>query len=227
MTNNFDSLDSYGTLRTAHQFVSETLRTAILNGKLSGGTHLVQAELAKTLRVSTTPVREALRDLAGEGLVEFDPHRGAIVHELNPEELVEIFEIRKALEPLAIRKATHIISPEALEVAGSVESQMSASRDSTQWTELNGRFHYMLELQSNSKRLQNILKSAQDISSLYVAHSVSTSPKRMQRGNAQHRRMLEAVRSRDPDLAARLLVEHLQDTMDELLDTWAKDQSTA
>ena len=72
--------------QTAHEFVRSVLRRAILSGELAGGTRLVQAELAAVLEVSTTPVREALRELASEGLVRFDPHRGAVVQELSGEE---------------------------------------------------------------------------------------------------------------------------------------------
>ena len=94
-----------GTRKTAHEFVREVLRRAILSGELTGSTRLVQAELAATLEVSTTPVREALRDLASEGLIRFDPHRGAVVEELSRDELNEVYAIRKVLEPLALTQA--------------------------------------------------------------------------------------------------------------------------
>ena len=83
------------TRQTAHEYVREVLRRAILSGDIPVGSRLVQAELATTLEVSTTPVREALRDLASEGLIQFDPHRGAVVSELSGEELQEIYEIRR------------------------------------------------------------------------------------------------------------------------------------
>jgi len=67
--------------RTAHEFVKESLRRAILRGDLSGGERLIQADLATMLNVSTTPVREALRDLATEGLITLDRHRGGVVRE--------------------------------------------------------------------------------------------------------------------------------------------------
>jgi DNA-binding GntR family transcriptional regulator len=68
--------------RTAHEYVRNSLREGILRGSLVGGTRLVQSEIASELEVSTTPVREALRDLATEGLVQLDAHRGAVVLQL-------------------------------------------------------------------------------------------------------------------------------------------------
>lgn len=206
--------------RTAHQYARDTLRRAILTGKLPAGTHLIQAQLATELEISTTPVREALRDLAGEGLVEFDPHRGAIVHELNLQELLEIYDIRKVLEPLAFRRAVQIVTDDQLRVAEILEREMSETSDSVEWTELNWRFHQVLQLGPSSPRLRAFLKSVQDASTLYVAHSVITSPERMKRGNEQHRMLLEAARKRDADAACALLVEHLDETLQEILSTW-------
>src|SRR3990172_11947171 len=93
------------TRQTAHEFVRGVLRRAILNGELASGSRLVQAELAAMLDVSTTPVREALRDLATEGLVQFDPHRGAIVSELSSEDVHAISAFRTVLDPLALGRA--------------------------------------------------------------------------------------------------------------------------
>jgi DNA-binding GntR family transcriptional regulator len=206
--------------RTAHQYVRDALRRAILTGNLPPGTHLVQGQLAAELEVSTTPVREALRDLASEGLVEFDPHRGAIVHELDLQELLEIYDIRKVLEPLAFRRAVQIISEEELKVIEIIERQMSDTTDAVEWTDLNWQFHHLLELGSSSTRLRTFLQNVQDASSLYVAHSVMSSPERMKRGNEQHSGLLDAVRRRDVELACNLLVQHLDETLQEILMTW-------
>ena len=98
------SIANTGGRRTAHEFVKDSLRRAILRGDLSGGARLIQADLAAMLNVSTTPVREALRDLATEGLITLDRHRGGVVRELNWLELMEeIRLIRQQLEPLAVR----------------------------------------------------------------------------------------------------------------------------
>src|SRR5665811_2234033 len=110
-----DLSDLSGTTRqTAHEYVREVLRKNILNGDLPGGARLVQAELGAMLDVSTTPVREALRDLASEGLVRFDPHRGAVVTELDLEDVKDIYEIRRILEPEAMRQSAPKVSEELL-----------------------------------------------------------------------------------------------------------------
>ena len=211
--------------RTAHQYVRDALRRAILTGDITPGTHLVQGELAADLQVSTTPVREALRDLAGEGLVQFDPHRGAIVHQLNLQELLEIYDIRKALTPLAFRRAVQVLSEDELKVVKAIERKMSETADPIEWTELNWRFHHHLELGSSPTRLRTFLQNVQDASSLYIAHSVTSSPERMKRGNKQHRDLLEAVHQRDVELACNLLVQHLDETLQEILMTWEMSES--
>jgi DNA-binding transcriptional regulator YhcF (GntR family) len=89
--------------QTAHQYVVESLRNAIVEGVLTPGTRLIQAAIAEELEVSTTPVREALQDLAAEGLVRLDPHRGAIVYGFDLAECREIYELRMLLEELRPR----------------------------------------------------------------------------------------------------------------------------
>jgi DNA-binding GntR family transcriptional regulator len=85
--------------QTAHEFARATLRHAILTGQIPGGSRLVQTDLAAQLSLNTTPVREALRDLATEGLIRFDPHRGAVVHRLTQREVDEVYRIRGCSNP--------------------------------------------------------------------------------------------------------------------------------
>lgn len=199
--------------RTAHQFVRDTLRRAILSGALAGGTRLVQADIAAQLKVSTTPVREALRDLAADGLILFDPHRGAIVHELHVGELVEVYEIRKLLEPLAIRKATQHLTDEQLATAAALQDKMEQEQDPGAWADLNWQFHALLERAANSPRLLSIVKSVQDTAAIYVGHSLKVEPERIAEGNREHRELLDALRRRDPDKAAEVLTAHLDATL--------------
>lgn len=202
---------------TAHEIVRETLRHAILNGDLPGGTRLVQADLAIQLSVSTTPVREALRDLASEQLIRFHPHRGAIVHTLDMEELREVYEIRMVLEPLAIRLAAPRLTEETLGIASALQGSMDRNTDTGEWVEKNRQFHAVLESAADSPRLAAFVKSVQDSAALYVAHAVHMDPNRIKKGNADHRKLLLALRKRDGAGAAEVLRQHLLATLEAIL----------
>lgn len=202
---------------TAHEIVRETLRHAILSGELPGGTRLVQADLAVQLNVSTTPVREALRDLASDQLIRFHPHRGAVVHELDMDELQEIYEIRKALEPLAVRLAADRITKAQLKQATELCARMEKEEDAGAWVQANWEFHALLENGAQSPRLANLVKSVQDSSALYVAHAVHLDAARMRKGDADHRKILAAIRSGDGERAATTLERHLDTTLNAIL----------
>ncbi len=202
---------------TAHESVHSTLRRAILGGALPGGTRLVQADIASQLSVSTTPVREALRDLAAEGLVVFRPHVGAVVRELGLDELVELYDIRKAIEPVSIRRAAVRIGKRELDEAQKLVKEMESEKDPARWAELNWEFHGVLERAANAPLVQSVVKTVQDIAAIYVAHSLFLQPDRMASGNKEHRALLTALRRRDEDTAARVLVNHLDSTLQAIL----------
>jgi DNA-binding GntR family transcriptional regulator len=202
---------------TAHELVLDTLRRSILGGVLPGGTRLVQADIASQLAVSTTPVREALRDLATEGLVVFRPHVGAVVRDLNLDELVELYDIRKSLEPLAIRRAAAQISDDELAATAELATEMERETDPAAWAELNRKFHALLEDAAQAPFIKSVLKSVQDIAAIYVAHSLIGQPSRILSGNSEHRALLDALGRRDGDAAASLLVEHLDATLQSIL----------
>lgn len=202
---------------TAHEFVLNTLRRSILGGVIPGGTRLVQADIAEQLSVSTTPVREALRDLTAEGLVVFRPHIGAVVRELNLDELAELYEIRKALEPLGIRRAAARITRAELAAITALAKEMDAETDPAAWAELNRRFHAALEEAADAPFISSVLKGVQDIAAIYVAHSLILEPSRILSGNKEHRALLAALRRHDADAAATLLVAHLDATLKSIL----------
>lgn len=199
--------------KTANEMVREALRVAILSGQLPGGTRLMQAEIAATLDVSTTPVREALMQLAADGLIQFDPHRGAVVHEIDLAELREIYEIRTALEQIAVRQAATNITDDLLDEAAELIKEMDGTDEPAVWVQRNWEFHQVVEQGSGAKRLLNVIKSVQDSASLYVAHSLQVNPKRMREANGEHRALLAAIRKKDGDRAAKILGDHLNHTI--------------
>lgn len=200
--------------RTVHEYVLKSLRDAIIDGRLAGGTHLVQTDLATQLEVSITPVREALRDLATEGLVAFDPHRGALVRNLDLDEVREVYELRMTLEPLMVRRVIEKITPEQLARADELRHQMEKTKSVSAWAELNRQFHNTLAESDRGSRLSNILNGLRDTSSSYVGMSLAASPERIIEADVQHAELIELFKRHDVEGAVRLSVQHLHSTID-------------
>jgi DNA-binding GntR family transcriptional regulator len=198
--------------------VRETLRRGILTGTIPSGTRLVQAEVAARLQVSTTPVREALRDLVADGLAVFRPHLGVVVRKLDMDELIEVYEIRKALEPLAIARAAQRISAERLAAAADLQARMDAEQEPGAWANLNWQFHAMLEQGADAPLLQPLIENVRAMATLYVAHSLQVEPERLMSGNDEHKALLAALQERDGAKASEILVAHLQGTMEAIVE---------
>lgn len=195
--------------QTAHEYVRDVLRRAILNGELAGGSRLVQAEIASTLEVSTTPVREALRALATEGLIQFDPHRGAVVKELSGEELQEIYDIRLLLEPMAMRQAVPNIDPALVERLRKLHDRMLAEPHSAQWVDFNRAFHMAVYEAAASPRLAAIIGLLQDAAVMYISASLKEVPGLREDANHDHGDILDAIKRRDADAAVDAIRRHL------------------
>lgn len=202
----------------AHDRVLQALRRGITSGYLVGGTRLVQPRIAEALGVSTTPVREALRQLVAEGLVQRDGHGGVTVHELSRSELVEVYELRKLLEPIAVVRAAKEAPIASLVEAVELVTAMHHVEGAAVWSEINVRFHSVIEHAAGSPRLAAILRQLHALSSLYVTHSLLSEPERIRRGNAEHREILEAVIDQDTDAAADAVLRHLDGTLRTLLE---------
>ncbi|MGV9797839.1 GntR family transcriptional regulator [Mycobacterium sp. NPDC003449] len=199
--------------QTAHVYVRETLREAILNGTLAAGTRLIQADLATQLDVSNTPVREALRDLAGEGLVVFDPHRGSRVRSLDLAEVRELYEMRIALEPLMVRRVMESISPETVDRAEELCHELERTTSLSAWSELNRQFHSLFALPDKQSRLAAVLSGLRDSASMYVALSLGANSDRISESNTEHARLVECYRAGDVERAVDVTVTHLRATL--------------
>ncbi len=210
--------DSEGALsssrQTAYEYVLGVLRRAILNGELSAGSRLVQSELAAMLEVSTTPVREALRDLATEGLLQFDSHRGAIVAELSTDDVHEIYQIRHLLEPLAMRQAVPKISDALIARLRRLHEAMLAEPHSVDWVDRNRVFHMAVYETAASPRLAAIIRNLQDASVMYIGASLQNEPGLRDKANADHAAILDALEARDTEAAVAALTGHLRTSID-------------
>jgi DNA-binding GntR family transcriptional regulator len=197
--------------------VAEILRGRIRGGLVPGGTRLVQARLADEMGVTTGVIRSALRKLEADGLVRADPRRGPVVHELSRTELVELYEIRKLLEPVATARAAKCASAESIMAAVELMAIMSSEQAASLWAECNMRFHSLIEEAGSSPRLAVILRNLRELSTLYVTHSILSQPERVSQANAEHEEILRAIIERDPEAAADAVLRHLDGTLTSLL----------
>jgi len=202
-----------GRSRTAHEYALTTLRSAILNGELPGGTRLVQTELAAQLDLSTTPVREALRDLAMEGLIVTDPHRGAVVRPLHIDEVREIYELRVALEPIMVRRVTARITDPQLNRADELAERMRTEQNLSSWVDLNREFHAIFSEPGDASKLAGILAMLRDNASAYISLSLDARPQQVPEANLEHAELVRLYRARDTDAAIELTLRHLRSTL--------------
>lgn len=200
--------------RTTQASVMEYLRQAILTGELPPGTRLVQAELADLLRVSVTPIREALRELDSQGLVDLDAFRGAVVHTPTLAELEDLFEVRAALLPVSVRRGVQHITPQQLQRADSILEQMEADLDQTHWIELNREFHTQLYGSRPNRQLQSILDRLSDIVTVYIHLSFTQNLDQRKASEQEHRAILAAYQERDVKRAIELSLAHIHSTLE-------------
>src|SRR5579862_9217916 len=130
--------------RTYHQDVAQSIRAAIHDGTLTGGTPLVERRIAEEMGISRAPVREALRQLEEEGLVVNIPFKGWYVTEVSPQAMAEIVSLRQALESFAAERATSLAKPADLQALRRLFGEMEqvAKRDAAdELLELHLQFH--------------------------------------------------------------------------------------
>jgi DNA-binding GntR family transcriptional regulator len=194
---------------TAVDLVRDALRAAILRGDLSGGSRLVQTEIANQLSVSTTPVREAMRDLASEGLITLDSHRIGTVRKPDWDEMVEITAIRRALEDFAIAKAMANITSAQLNAAKALAEDLSREDDLGSWVQKNSQFHSIFHQATGTKRLGTMLQALEEAGGLFVAQAQRLHPEIRRRAIADHFALLEAYEAQDLDRAVEIQLAHI------------------
>jgi DNA-binding GntR family transcriptional regulator len=198
---------------SVHMAVLDQLRSDILTGRFPSGARLQQSELAKRYGVSITPIREALRDLASEGLVDFGAFSGAIVHRPTTIELGHIYEVRAQLYPLAIQSAIANISERSLQQAQQLAEQMADPETPPElWVVENRRLHRILDGAIENTYLASVLTRLADISALYVYVSDRDTGRRPE-AHEEHLALIDAYRRRDVEAATTLALQHIRHTL--------------
>jgi DNA-binding GntR family transcriptional regulator len=194
---------------TAVDLVRDALRAAILRGDLPGGSRLVQTEIAAQLKVSTTPVREAMRDLSSEGLITLDSHRIGTVRKPDWDEMVEIVEIRRSLEAFAVSRAMANITAAQLEQARALADDLSREEDIGSWVQKNSQFHSIFHQATQTKRLGAMLQALEEAGGVFVAQAQRLHPEIRRRAIDDHFALLDAYAAKDVERAVEIQKSHM------------------
>lgn len=195
------------------------IRTAILTRQFPPGQPLVEAELARWLGVSKTPVREALKILSSSGLVTFVPYKGASVREVDQEFIQSVYDVRLLLEPEAVRRSTLRGNHDGLNAAAILlddARRAAETGDRAKLSLLNRDFHAALYANCGSELLVDIITNLRDRAALVSVASWEAAPTWGVEW-AEHRAVLDAALAGDGDKAAELLQTHLQGFVDRTL----------
>lgn len=194
--------------------VRESVRNAITEGELAPGSlHSVQS-LANTFEVSRTPVREALIELANQGMVRFERNRGVRILQMSTHDLEEIFTLRLLLEVPAARRATERIDAATVrQMQEALEAMERAVAEGDEPTMMrhDRRFHMLLNGASGNGRLAEFVDALRD---QIVTRGVSTAgqSRSLEQIVGEHRAILEAVERRDAAAAAAAMQRHVENT---------------
>jgi DNA-binding GntR family transcriptional regulator len=204
--------------RVLRQEVLESLRTDILAGGIKPGSRLLEADIAQRMGVSRAPVREAIRQLEQEGLVEFFPHRGAVVVGLPEDEIDAIYELRALIEGKAIERVCLAASAEQIAILDALVWEMQAAltrQDIAEVAELDLRFHRRLVELSGFSLLRHIWTSLDGLVRVRSYQALQL-PRRssayfLKESVSSHARLVDAIRAGDVALARARIEEHIME----------------
>jgi DNA-binding GntR family transcriptional regulator len=214
MTDVFETLDIFDPAaapnRSRADFVYETLRDAISDGRIPGGGRVREEDVARNLGVSRTPVREALQRLQQRGLLVLGPGgRGLVVAQPGHDEVVELYAMREILEGSAARFAAERATPEEIATLYALQEQLKAAEgDPMLHVTLNRRFHQAIYEAAHNRYLTQTLESLHDSFALLRSATMRL-PHRQRDSHEERRRIIAAIEKRDPVLAEREAREHI------------------
>jgi DNA-binding GntR family transcriptional regulator len=193
--------------------ISAALRGEILSGEVAAGEALRQDTIARRFGVSHIPVREALRELAAEGLVEIRRHQGARVCALSASEARQMLEIRCVLETQAVRWAIDHATPEDLRAAeAALDEAERITHAIDAWMHLNWRFHSTLYRAAERPRLVTLIESVDVQIDRFIRALIGSQADYRRQAEQEHRAILAAYRVGNPKAVSALLEQHMAET---------------
>ncbi len=191
--------------------VYQIIKQAILDLNLAPGQPISEGELVRQLKVSRTPVRDALLRLEREGLVVIRPFRGTFVADISMEDAAEIFQLRELLEPAAAASAAKAMHPSDLAWARTLIEQMEEARnrgDDKKFLELAEEFHNLIVSQMRNRRIAAVMDNLYD-HQRRIRKKIMASPGIMPEALSDYRAILAAIEAGDPAGAAEAMRTHL------------------
>lgn len=211
--------------RTAAPSAYDQIRTAIVEGRYSPGTRLVEQRIAEEFDLSRTPVREALRTLEAEGLVRIEPHRGATVRSLSVAEVVDLYDLRARLEGYAAELAAQRRDDDDLAAIDRGIEAFAAATDVRRADPLdraraldsaNKVIHGAVVAAARHRQLGQLLTRTVDVSLVFLAFR-TFSAEQTRQSHEFHQLIRSAIAAREPARAAALMAEHILQGRDVLL----------
>jgi DNA-binding GntR family transcriptional regulator len=199
--------------RTMAEYALEQLREAIIMGELPAGTPLRLDELARSLGMSISPIREAVRQLEALGLAKHVPHQGARVLDFDVDELRDLFKVRLELESLAVRRAAERFTDADEQAARAQLVQFDEARaagDVRRTMRAHTEFHFTLYEAAGSPWLASLIRPAWDRSERFRPALLASAGAPQDLHRAYDERLLKACAGHDPDEAASALYAHLE-----------------
>jgi DNA-binding GntR family transcriptional regulator len=219
------------------------IQRKIASGELSAGGAISELDLAREMGSSRTPIREAIGQLTAEGFLEQSPSGGALVVQLTREDIVDLYELREALETYAIGKVARLgIRPADQERLQTMVDEILVLRreiEGGQQTELNAEqmnrfiscdfgFHAMLIGMAQNARIHKVVNETRLLMRIFSIHRQGHDAAALTRIHKQHQDLLNAVAKRDADRAVKIVAEHVQHSQQERLeefDLWKREAS--
>ncbi len=190
--------------------VKQYILDAIERGELQPGERLVESQLARQLRISQAPVREAIRDLVSSGFLEREPHKGAMVRLLTDQDMQEIYSVRAVLDALAAEQAAPQVTDEDLqELQRTLEKmlQMAQAGDYLSAARYDWQFHIQIVALSGNTLLRRIYDNLQ--LGQYILITMRRSSIGLEQLAARHQALIDALATRDPEIAKRAVRQHI------------------
>jgi DNA-binding GntR family transcriptional regulator len=194
-----------------YEQVAERLRSRIFAHELPPGGWIDEQSLASEYGISRTPLREALKVLAAEGLVVLKPRRGCYVTELSEQDIDEVFPVMALLEGRVAEEAARRATSADFAHLAAIHEELerhAATNDADRFFEANQRFHAALQTIAGNRYLAQLIDDARKVIKLTRRDSLRLEG-RLKQSLAEHRAILEALRLKDADLAGQRMRDHL------------------